>query len=73
MEYLHGGDIYTYEGVTDYSVNLNPLGPSEQMLAAMRESLTHAGEYPDSRCSASQTIGCGRKITSGWKKAIWSF
>lgn len=52
MEYLHGGDIYTYEGVTDYSVNLNPLGPSEQMLAALRESLTHAGEYPDSRCSA---------------------
>lgn len=52
MEYLHGGDIYTYEGVTDYSVNLNPFGPSERMLAAMQESLAHAGEYPDSRCSA---------------------
>ena len=24
MEYVHGGDIYTYENVTDYSVNLNP-------------------------------------------------
>lgn len=24
MEYMHGGDIYTYENVTDYSVNLNP-------------------------------------------------
>ena len=27
MEYMHGGDIYTYDHVTDYSVNLNPFGP----------------------------------------------
>ena len=32
MEYMHGGDIYTYENVTDYSVNLNPFGPGEEVL-----------------------------------------
>lgn len=50
MEYLHGGDIYTYKDVIDYSVNLNPFGPGESMLTAMKESLKHVGEYPDSRC-----------------------
>ena len=48
MEYMHGGDIYTYENVTDYSVNLNPFGPGEEVLLAMAENLKHAGEYPDS-------------------------
>ena len=37
MEYMHGGDIYTYENVTDYSVNLNPFGPGEEVLLAMEE------------------------------------
>ena len=27
MEYVHGGDIYTHKGMTDFSVNLNPFGP----------------------------------------------
>ena len=49
MEYMHGGDIYTYENVTDYSVNLNPFGPGEEVLLAMAENLKHAGEYPDSK------------------------
>ena len=43
MEYMHGGDIYTYENVTDYSVNLNPFGPGEEVLLAMAENLKHAG------------------------------
>lgn len=47
MEYMHGGDIYTYENVTDYSVNLNPFGPGETVLSAVKESLQHIGEYPD--------------------------
>lgn len=25
MEYVHGGDIYTYGDVLDFSVNVNPL------------------------------------------------
>ena len=30
MEYVHGGDIYTYGDVLDFSVNVNPYGPSEE-------------------------------------------
>ena len=26
MEYVHGGDIYTYGDVLDFSVNVNPYG-----------------------------------------------
>ncbi len=50
MEYVHGGDVYTYEGMMDYSVNLNPFGPSEAVKAAVQESLKEIGQYPDSRC-----------------------
>ena len=32
MEYVHGGDIYTYGDVLDFSVNVNPYGPSEEVL-----------------------------------------
>ena len=55
MEYVHGGDIYTYENVTDYSVNLNPFGPQEEVLLAMAESLQHTDAYPDSRCTRLRT------------------
>ena len=30
MVYGHGGDIYTYENMLDFSVNLNPLGPPQR-------------------------------------------
>ena len=50
MEYIHGGDIYTYEGMTDFSVNINPFGPSVQVLEAVRTEAAHIGAYPDSRC-----------------------
>ncbi|WP_122642330.1 pyridoxal phosphate-dependent aminotransferase [Luxibacter massiliensis] len=50
MDYGHGGDIYTYQGMTDFSTNINPLGPSSEVLRTARESLAHIGEYPDSRC-----------------------
>lgn len=49
MEYIHGGDIYSHQNVTDYSVNLNPFGPGEEVLSAIEESLKHIGEYPDSQ------------------------
>ena len=49
MEYMHGGDIYTYENVTDYSVNPQSLWTRRGGALAMEESLKHAGEYPDSK------------------------
>lgn len=37
MEYVHGGDIYTYGDVLDFSVNVNPYGPSEEVLEAAKD------------------------------------
>lgn len=48
MEYVHGGDIYTYRGMTDFSVNLNPFGPSEAVREAAKRSIEKIGQYPDS-------------------------
>ena len=39
MEYVHGGDIYTYGDVLDFSVNVNPYGPSEEVLEAAKRSI----------------------------------
>ncbi|HJC38368.1 MAG TPA: aminotransferase class I/II-fold pyridoxal phosphate-dependent enzyme, partial [Candidatus Mediterraneibacter faecigallinarum] len=50
MEYAHGGDIYTYKGMLDFSVNVNPLGPSERVVDAAKRGVERAAEYPDSRC-----------------------
>lgn len=58
MRYEHGGDIYTYEqdpyGQTrlllDFSVNINPFGPSEAVLKAAKQGVLQMAHYPDSRC-----------------------
>lgn len=50
MEYVHGGDIYTYEGMTDHSANINPLGPGPTVMKAASDSLEQISRYPDSRC-----------------------
>ena len=51
MKYVHGGDIYTYEGLMDFSVNINPLGPDKKVVEAAKEALDHMEHYPDSRCT----------------------
>ncbi len=45
----HGGDIYRNKIRLDFSVNLNPLGPPAEVLAAVKASLEKAGCYPDPR------------------------
>lgn len=49
MDYVHGGDIYTHSGMIDFSVNINPLGPSKAVVAAAEESIAQIAQYPDSR------------------------
>lgn len=44
---IHGGEIYNKIVSDDFSVNLNPKGCPEQVLAAARNSLIKAGCYPD--------------------------
>lgn len=50
MDYVHGGDIYTYKNMLDFSVNVNPFGPSEEVLEAAKNAVCQAGTYPDSQC-----------------------
>ena len=50
MKYGHGGDIYTYEGMVDFSANINPFGPSEAVMDAVASSAAQIGAYPDSQC-----------------------
>lgn len=50
MEYKHGGDIYTNEGMLDFSVNVNPFGASESVKAAAKAAVESISNYPDSRC-----------------------
>ena len=50
MEYGHGGDIYTYRGMLDFSVNVNPFGMSEHVAEAAKRGVDLSGNYPDSRC-----------------------
>ena len=37
-EQIHGGDIYRNPGVTDFSVNGNPLGVQKEVLRLLRSS-----------------------------------
>ena len=41
MDYIHGGDIYTYRGMTDFSANINPFGPS----TAVKEAACRAMDF----------------------------
>lgn len=50
MIYEHGGDIYTYNDMLDFSVNVNPLGTPERVIAAAKRGVQSAAVYPDSRC-----------------------
>ena len=50
MVYRHGGDIYTYKDMLDFSVNINPLGTPERVIAAAKRGVECAAVYPDSRC-----------------------
>ena len=61
MEYVHGGDIYTYKGMLDFSVNVNPLGPSERVIDAAKRGAERAMEYPDSRCGRLREALAERK------------
>lgn len=58
MENIHGGDIYSYENVVDFSANINPLKTPENILTAVRESLCRMHHYPDMFCrELRQAIG----------------
>ncbi len=48
-QYIHGGDIYRMGEVTDFSVNINPLGMPKAAREAAVRGIEEAGRYPDWR------------------------
>ena len=46
----HGGDVYTHEGVLDFSANLNPMGIPAAVREALRSSIDQFDVYPDPTC-----------------------
>ena len=67
MEYVHGGDIYTHKGMTDFSVNLNPFGPGRAVVEAARKSMDQIGNYPDASCRKLKSISF-MEVTAYGKK-----
>lgn len=48
---MHGGDIYNNKVDVDFSVNINPLGPSVEILESLKEAVDEVSHYPDLGCS----------------------
>ena len=60
MEYQHGGDVYTYEGMIDFSASINPLGPGSAVVQAAHDALDRMTQYPDARCRRLKKALAGR-------------
>jgi threonine-phosphate decarboxylase len=49
--YDHGGDIYSAkEAITDFSININPLGMPDSIKKAARSAIEACESYPDHSC-----------------------
>lgn len=48
-QHIHGGDVYRYPDVLDFSANINPLGTPPEVIEAAAESLNQIRNYPDVR------------------------
>jgi threonine-phosphate decarboxylase len=48
--HIHGGDIYTYQNMLDFSANINPLGIPESVVKAAAEGAALCAAYPDTQC-----------------------
>lgn len=57
----HGGDIYSHEGMLDFSANINPLGPGEKVTEALEKSLGQVTAYPDPKCRALREAAARRE------------
>ena len=58
----HGGNIYGYGDILDFSSNINLLGPPESVREAYLESAAIMDRYPDSLCTelrSKLSMHCG--------------
>lgn len=44
---IHGGDVYRNQVDIDFSINVNPLGTPECVIAALHKAVEMCGKYPD--------------------------
>lgn len=59
LEHIHGGNLtqaarkygLPVKDITDFSANINPLGPSRKLLSAVTENLQLISSYPDPDCT----------------------
>ena len=49
---VHGGQGWKLDGVEDYSQNLNPFGPPEDLPSILAECAKDTGHYPDADCTS---------------------
>ena len=47
----HGGNIFGYDNIIDFSANINPLGTPESVKNAIAESIASIEKYPDPYCT----------------------
>lgn len=47
MKNIHGGDIYQYNNILDFSANINPLGAPESVKRAIADAIGQIGHYPE--------------------------
>lgn len=50
MHNVHGGDIYSYEKIIDFSANINPFDMPNEITAAVTAAVQSLGNYPDCTC-----------------------
>lgn len=50
--HIHGGNIYQYKNILDFSANLNPLGMPEPVRQAAILGVRQAEHYPEPDCTA---------------------
>lgn len=48
--HVHGGDVYRYQNVIDFSSNCNPFGAPEGVRAAIGQAAEDIHHYPDVEC-----------------------
>ena len=52
MKYGHGGDIYPFKNIVDFSANINPLKVPSELSEAIISGVEMLGGYPDWSCRA---------------------
>ena len=54
MKNIHGGDIYQYNNILDFSANINPLGAPESVNRSIADAIGQIGHYPESTATACE-------------------